>query len=160
VVVFQNVGTCRYQRLTGIVGRHLHSARFEPPLKFREDLIVEDQLPMEDTSNNFPSDVVFCRPEASDCNENGRAGERPTNGIFEIVLVVTHNGFHYNGNSYGIELLGQIERVCISELWCQQLRTNRDDFRREHDYGRGFPMMPRRTRYSELESTTIKFSFK
>ena len=146
MVVFQDVRTGRYQRLAGVVGRHLHTARFESALEPGDDFVVEHQLALQHARDDLPGDIVLGGPESTDRNKDRCAVQRSANGVFEVTFVVSDDRLHHHGNSDAVELLREIERVRIPEARRQKFRTDSDDFCGQHDYGNGFPMMPRRTR--------------
>ena len=73
ILIFENLRSRRDERLPCIVRLHFNATRLVAALQPRENVIVEHELPLEDSSHNFSGQVIFGRAETADGDENRRA---------------------------------------------------------------------------------------
>ena len=58
-----------------------------------------------------------------------RARQGPSHGLLQVLFIVTDDRLHDNGNTDGVELIGQIQRIRILKSRCEHFRTDRDNLR-------------------------------
>jgi hypothetical protein len=132
VLVVEHIRPSQDQRLPRVVGRHLDSPPFESPLDTGENFVIQHELAVQNARHHFLGDIVFCRSESADRNQQRSALERTVNRPFEIVFVIADNRLHHDWNADEVELLGEIDGIRIDEIRRQQLRADGDDFGRYH----------------------------
>ena len=93
-----------------------------------DEVGVAAQLEGQRFADGFAGEVVFRGAEAAHDDQNVNAGEGGADGVDQVALAVTDDGFEGDGDAEGVEPLCQVEGVGVLTEGGEHLGADGDDF--------------------------------
>src|ERR1039458_4412506 len=117
VGVGKDGGALKNISLLEVVGGHGHARGSCAGMEGGDQGGVPTEREREGLRDGLAGEGVLGRAEAAYDGQDVRAAKGDANGVDQVLATVAHNGLEVDGDAYLIELLSEIERVCVLTPW-------------------------------------------